>query len=159
MEYHFLPSALLSIALVITTIIVHYEILRAVWVQLPFLRRKPRRQIIFIVIAIFVAHTIAVWTYGAAFWFLETHMQFGALEGAYHDGHFLSYIYFSAATYSSLGLGDMYPVGPFRMLASVEVLNGLLLIGWSVTFTYFAMQQFWGWHISKMTQQLEEVED
>ncbi|HET8693301.1 MAG TPA: potassium channel family protein [Aquabacterium sp.] len=52
-------------------------------------------------------------------------------------------MYFSAETYTSLGFGDLTPVGPVRLLAGVEALNGLLLIGWSASFLYIAMQRFW----------------
>jgi len=52
-------------------------------------------------------------------------------------------MYFSAETYTSLGFGDITPVGPIRLLAGIEALNGLLLIGWSASFTYIAMERFW----------------
>lgn len=52
-------------------------------------------------------------------------------------------LYFSAETYSSLGYGDVVPGGDLRLLAGVEVLNGLLLIGWSASYTYIAMERFW----------------
>lgn len=56
---------------------------------------------------------------------------------------FTERLYFSASTYASLGLGDIAPLGDFRMLAVVEVLNGLVLIGWTISFTYLAMETFW----------------
>jgi hypothetical protein len=37
----------------------------------------------------------------------------------------------------------LVPQGPARMLAGVEALNGLLLIGWTSSFTYVAMAEFW----------------
>jgi hypothetical protein len=37
--------------------------------------------------------------------------------------------------YSSLGYGDHGPVGHAHLLTGVETLNGLLLIGWSASFT------------------------
>ncbi|MFL6662236.1 MAG: potassium channel family protein, partial [Rhizobacter sp.] len=52
-------------------------------------------------------------------------------------------LYFSAETYTSLGFGDITPVGPIRLLAGVEALNGLLLIGWSASFAYIAMERYW----------------
>jgi len=52
-------------------------------------------------------------------------------------------MYFSAETYTSLGFGDMTPIGPIRLIAAVEALNGLLLIGWSASFTYISMEKFW----------------
>lgn len=52
-------------------------------------------------------------------------------------------LYFSAETYTTLGFGDLTPAGPVRLLAGVEALNGLLLIGWSASYTYIAMERFW----------------
>ena len=56
---------------------------------------------------------------------------------------FASYLYFSAETYTTIGLGDIYPLGPLRLITGIEALNGLLLIGGSASFTYLAMQKFW----------------
>ena len=35
------------------------------------------------------------------------------------------------------------PVGPVRLVAGAEALNGLLLIGWSASYAYLAMERFW----------------
>jgi hypothetical protein len=50
---------------------------------------------------------------------------------------------FLAETYTSLGYGDVVPRGDVRLLAGIEALNGLLLIGWSVSYTFIAMERFW----------------
>lgn len=63
------------------------------------------------------------------------------LQGS--DASFSASLYFSAETYTSLGFGDLTPNGPVRLLAGVEALNGLLLIGWSASFTYLCMERFW----------------
>jgi Ion channel len=52
-------------------------------------------------------------------------------------------LYFSVETFTSTGFGDILPSGPVRMVAGAEALNGLLLIGWSASFTYLAMERFW----------------
>ncbi len=57
---------------------------------------------------------------------------------------FATLFYFSTETFTSLGFGDMMPVGPIRMLAGIEALNGLLLIGWSASYLYIAMERYWG---------------
>ena len=56
---------------------------------------------------------------------------------------FSSYLYYSATSYSSLGVGDVYARGSLRLISSFEVINGLTLIAWSATFTYFAVQKMW----------------
>jgi hypothetical protein len=33
-----------------------------------------------------------------------------------------------------------------RLVSGVEALNGLLLIGWSASFTYLAMERYWPLH-------------
>jgi hypothetical protein len=53
---------------------------------------------------------------------------------------------FSAVTYTSLGLGDYYPTRNLWLIAGVEALNGLVLIGWSASFTYLAMETYWPLH-------------
>ncbi|MCK7500292.1 MAG: hypothetical protein MZW92_65860 [Comamonadaceae bacterium] len=35
------------------------------------------------------------------------------------------------------------PQGALRALAGLEALNGLLLIGWTASYTYIAMRHFW----------------
>ena len=46
-------------------------------------------------------------------------------------------------TYSTVGFGDVVPIGPIRFLAGTEGLLGLLLIGCSASFTYLEMERFW----------------
>ncbi len=148
MEANFIASVIISIFMVMLTTSVYYEILRLVWNAMPNFKTKPRRLINIVVIAIFAGHTFSVWAYGFVYWLLVHHFDFGNIAGGL-DGSFISYVYFSAATYSSLGFGDVFPEGGLRMIAGVEVLNGLMLIGWSVTFSYIAMQQFWDLHKPK----------
>jgi Ion channel len=48
----------------------------------------------------------------------------------------LQFFYFAAKTYSTLGYGDLVPVGALRVVASVEALNGLMLLSWSGAFLF-----------------------
>ena len=47
---------------------------------------------------------------------------------------FLDFCYFAAETYSTLGYGDLVPLGALRVIASVEALNGVLLLTLSGAF-------------------------
>ena len=47
----------------------------------------------------------------------------------------LDYFYFSIVSYTSLGLGDVFPNDHLRFITGIEALNGLLLITWSGSFT------------------------
>ena len=57
----------------------------------------------------------------------------------------LDYFYFSIVSYTSLGLGDVFPHGHVRFLTGLEALNGLMLIAWSASFAYLAMGRLWPW--------------
>lgn len=150
--HEFLIAAMVSVVLVALSIFVFYEVLRAAWIIKERYTEKPRTMIYHLVIAIFLAHTLCVWIYGTAYWLMIdwwgvgdlhiTHSK-AVLDGAPQSlERLLAYVYFSVICYSSVGFGDLAPGGPIRMLSGIEALNGLLLIGWSVTYTYFAAEKF-----------------
>jgi hypothetical protein len=131
-----------SIILVVATILMLYETLRLTSNHLTELPVPPRARIIVVVLAAFVGHTAAVWTYAFAYWILAVRWKLGSFLGLPVDG-FLDCLYFSVVTYTSLGFGDQVPVSHARLIAGVEALNGLLLIGWTASFTYLSMERFW----------------
>jgi Ion channel len=132
--------------LVTATILIHYEVLRPTSRHLSELPVPPRFRILAVVIAAFVAHTIEVWLYGAAYWVLSDRLGFGALHAIEGQVGFEEYLYFSAVTYRTAGFGDLYPAGHLRLLSGVEALNGLMLVGWSASLTYLAMERYWPMH-------------
>ncbi len=66
----------------------------------------------------------------------------GTLEGIEVNNP-MEYLYYSSVILTSLGIGDVYPVGHIRFLTGIETLNGLLLIAWSGSFTFLAMGNLW----------------
>ena len=130
-------------ALVAFTVAIHYEMLRFVNAALPSLSIPGRSKVLVVIFAAFVAHALEIAVYGTAVWVLVSDLGLGSLTGA-AGFLFQNCLYFSAETYTSLGFGDLAPVGPVRLLAGVEALNGLLLIAWSASYTYLAMERFWG---------------
>jgi hypothetical protein len=141
-----------SALLVLVTILIHYEVLRFTSERLADLPLPPRPRIVVVVLAAFAAHTVEVWLYGGAYWLLTLQLGVGSFGGDPPAAGFEDCLYLSVVTYTSLGLGDLYPVSHARLLAGVEALNGLLLIGWSASFTYLAMQRYWPLHKSRRRQ-------
>jgi hypothetical protein len=140
-------AMLICVVLVVATIVIHYEALRVASIHLPDIPVPARFRIIFAVLAAFAAHTVEVWLYGVAYWAMSGHFAFGALKGPEGAGAgFEECLYFSAVTYSTVGFGDLYSTDHLRLVAGVEALNGLLLIGWSASFTYLTMQEYWPMH-------------
>jgi len=138
-----MPLVILACCLlVVATTVIHYEVLRWLNSGLPVLGIPNRAKLVVVILTAFVAHAIEIALYGAVMYVLSAGFEVGSLAG--DAGISLgSYMYFSAETYTSLGFGDVTPLGPIRLLAGVEALNGLLLIGWSASFTYVAMERFW----------------
>jgi hypothetical protein len=140
MESFFIASAI-SLVLLVLCVGLFYEVLAHVWLWLPRFEGRPRRQIMLTIVASFIAHTAAVWIFGIAYYLLANRFGFGDLAGTI-DHRLLDYVYFSGVTYSSLGLGDVYPTGEMRLLIAVEAILGLILIGWTITYTYLATDKY-----------------
>lgn len=124
------------------TTLIHYEVLRGLTAKLPTLGIPARQKLLVVIFMAFVAHTIEITLYGLVLYLSVSHSSVGYLSGP-GGASFANCMYFSAETYASLGFGDLVPVGPIRLLAGVEALNGLLMIGWSASYTYIAMERFW----------------
>jgi len=140
-----LHALLFSSILVVACVLIHYEVLRSTSVLLGRLTMPPRPRILVVMLAVFFAHTVEVWMYAVAYYLLANHLGIGGFGGTL-ENHFTDYLYFSTSTYSSLGYGDVYPLGGLRLMAGIETVTGLVMIGWSASFTYLAMEKFWGLH-------------
>jgi len=134
-----------SVTLVMITILVLYETLRLTSEHLAELPVPPRWRIVAVVLAAFAGHTVAVWIYAGAYWLIVLKLGLGAFSGVPVET-FEDCLFVSVVAYSSLGYGDHAPLGHARLLTGVEALNGLLLIGWSASFTYLAMERYWPLH-------------
>jgi len=131
-----------SLLLIALTTLIHYEVLRSLHVGLPRLRIPIRTKLLVVIFAAFVAHVAEIALYAVTLFVLTHYPGEGSLAGG-KAITFIDCLYFSAETYTSLGMGDIAPRGPVRLLAGVEALNGLLLIAWSASFTYLSMEKFW----------------
>ena len=135
--------ATFCIALLVFTTIIHYEVLRALTVSLPAMAVPPRSKLIVVIFGAFFTHVAEIVLYALTIYLLARYLGLGTLGDSHHFSVSVA-MYFSAETYTSLGYGDYIPSGDLRLLAGVEALNGLLLIGWSASYTYIAMERFWG---------------
>ncbi|MGB1923168.1 MAG: ion channel [Alcanivorax sp.] len=134
-------ASMVSLAMVLTTVTLHYWTLAGLSA---LLKRWPdfRGEILLVVMVMFVAHMVEVTLYAWVYLILDQGDTAMNLAGAV-DGSFLDHLYFSTACYTSLGLGDLYPLGTLRLIAGVEALNGLILITWSASFAFLVMQRRW----------------
>jgi hypothetical protein len=51
--------------------------------------------------------------------------------------------YFSMVTYTTLGFGDVVLTGPWRMLASIQAANGVIIFGWTTALIFYFIQRIY----------------
>lgn len=134
--------SIICLALVALTTLIHYEVLSLINARLPATRIPTRAKLLVAVYAAFAAHALEITVYGMVLFILVRDFSLGGFSGSQVPSFTLC-MYFSAETFTSLGFGDVIPLGPIRLLAGAETLNGLLLIGWSASYLYIAMERFW----------------
>lgn len=134
----------LSFSAVITVICVtvHYEAMSWSSRLIHGLHLRRRARIVGLIFLLLVAHVIEVWIFAFAYWTLDGWESFGGLLGPFEEGA-LDFVYFSVTTFTTVGFGDIVPVGPVRILCGTEALVGLGLITWSASLAFLEMQLDW----------------
>ncbi|MXO73121.1 ion channel [Alteraurantiacibacter buctensis] len=75
-----------------------------------------------VVLALFALHGTEIWLYALVY------LQIGALQGLEEA------VYFSTITYGTVGYDDDGFHPAWQLVAAVEGINGVLLLGWSTAF-------------------------
>ncbi len=130
-----------TMAAVCLCVLAHYEGLLFTSRRLAHLGGPPRVKVLYAISSVLALHVAEIWIFGLVFWLLLRLPEFGHLGPT--ALHLFDYIYFSSATYTTVGFGDLAPVGPIRFLAGTEGLTGFVMITWSASFTYLEMERFW----------------
>ena len=74
------------------------------------------------VLGLFLLHTVEIWMWAGVFFMKEAVVPF-------QDA-----LYYSTATFSTVGAGNVIVDPQWRLLASLEAINGFILIGWSTAY-------------------------
>jgi len=83
--------------------------------------------------ALAVKHALDILFWAVAFWIFAG-PQFADFETA---------IYFSSVTYTTLGYGDVVLVSRWRLLCSLEAINGMILFGLSTALLFVLIEELW----------------
>ncbi len=124
------------------TVLIHYQMLYQISRLLPRMKIRHRFRILFGVFGALTAHTIEVWIYALAYFVMIHALGWGTLAGTVNST-LMDCAYFSFATFSTVGYGDVYPTDHLRFLSGLESLTGLVLITWTASFLYYEMQRYW----------------
>ncbi len=71
---------------------------------------------------LFILHSVEIWSYAVLYHWV------GAIR-SFEDA-----LYFSTATYATIGDGDLTLSKTWRVLGAIEGANGVILLGWSTAF-------------------------
>ena len=137
-----------GVAVVVTAlaVLIHYEGVHALarrYSRRVVERERDRRAMLKIIFSLIGLHVIEIWCFGLAYWGLAAVPGTGYVHGEHGTDTLFDAIYLSATTYSTVGFGDLAPVGAIRLISGLESLIGLLLITWSASFTYLEMSRLW----------------
>ena len=121
-------------------VLIHYEALSLLSVLMKEIKNK---YTIFLgVCGILIIHTIEVWIFAFIYYYLHHHIDYGHLSGNF-DGSLLDCVYFSFTIYTTLGFGDIEPIGHIKYLTGIQALIGFVLITWTASFLFIQMRKYW----------------
>lgn len=137
-----LISYIVNILIVAAAVGIHFEMLNWLSVKVPAMPIRNRARVVVALLGAIFAHMVEIWLFAIAYYVIIYTGKMGALEGNF-DGTVYDCFYFSITTYTTVGYGDIAPLGDVRFLAGLEALTGLVLITWTASFLYVEMQKFW----------------
>lgn len=139
----------LCLALVVScfAVLIHYEALRLISAWLIDQPGVSRLRVLAVIFGVLAAHALEAGLFAIGFWLGAEILHFGRFVGRAPADVF-QYYSFALETYTTQGVGDLYPIGGLRLLASLEPLVGLILIGWSTSLTFMVMARDWRTKIS-----------
>ena len=119
-------------ALIVTTVIVHAVSLELILKAFVAIRTDIKvrwRAVAFalVILAVFVAHVIEIWIWAIFYYFKASTSEIPTLEAA---------VYFSTSSFTTVGFGDLVLSEDWRLLSSLEAINGMILFGWSTAFIF-----------------------
>lgn len=136
-------SFLLGLFLVSACVLMHYETLRLLNDRVSKVKFvSTRAKVLVALVGALCSHLLQIAVFALAYYLLKDKFGMGGFGGTFEDS-LSSFLYFSSETYTTLGFGDIYPVGSLRMICGIESLIGLLMVSWTASFTYLEMRRYW----------------
>ena len=135
-------TTLAALLCLLTTTGIHAEGLNVIRLEIDRHPIDERLRLTIVVSSAILLHLIEIGFYAVAIWVLNVIINVGDIVGA-REFSGMDYFYYSAETITALGSGDLSATEGLRLIASIEPLNGLVLIAWTGAFTYWATGHYW----------------
>ena len=133
---------LLNTLVIAVVVIIHYEFLYRMTLFIPKMHVNHRYRIVVGVCGSLLAHSLEIWVFALAYYFMNKADGWGHLYGNF-SGTLMDCVYFSFTVFTTLGFGDIQPKGDLRYLTGIESLTGLVLITWTASFLYLEIKRHW----------------
>jgi hypothetical protein len=136
-----LINVLLGLFIIGLTVVIqaqgtNYWLQKFITVQKRLSRERFKKRTVRILIAtssfLITLHLIQASLWALLYLFLPGITEFQSFEKA---------VYFSLVTFTTLGYGEITIDSTNRILAGLEAINGIILIGWSTAFMFFVYQE------------------
>ncbi len=140
-----LLTLMINILLVVICVLIHFTFMSVVAKKINTSKIMKQYQLLLHCFSGLLAHIVEILVFATAIFVMIHDPNLGTLSGDY-NGTFSDTIYFSITTYTSLGYGDIEPEGWIRFTAGIETLLGLMMITWTASLLYLAMEKQWQHH-------------
>ncbi|HZM00777.1 MAG TPA: ion channel [Planctomycetota bacterium] len=130
---------------------IHHRMFELLTTHPPRVHVLERHRVTLGIVGAIGAHLVEIGVFAVAMSLLHrlpAGWHVGDLQGA-EAREMTDSLYCSAMSYTTLGLEGVSPVGAIRLLVGIEALPGLVLVAWSVSFTYVQMENYWSTHQRK----------
>ncbi|UCG25898.1 MAG: two pore domain potassium channel family protein [Chloroflexota bacterium] len=127
---------------IVASVLLHlgsFQVLVKLWEKNTSLRRW---RIAVLIVGFIIVHLIEIAVFSLAIDTLLQDGSFGHLEGVDVESAG-SLFYYSAITYTTVGYGDITPIGDIRLFAGVEALTGMVLVAWTASAIFTVTHRTW----------------
>ncbi len=140
----------LTAIIVALAVLLHFEMLRQLSRIIPKMATMLRFRVLCALFGALIAHIVEVQLFAVGYYAM-THfpwpdlVNFGTIVNSEGEAtvSLRDCSYFSFVSYTTLGFGEIIPVGHIRFLSGLEALTGLVLVAWTASFMYVEMERFW----------------
>lgn len=129
-----LQQILIGGFLIVATVVVHAVCLEfilkiALAVELEIQAKWRSIYFSLTVLGVSLAHVLEIWLWAVLYYFLD---EIPTFEAA---------LYFSTSSFTTVGFGDITLSEEWRLLSSLESVNGMILFGWSTAFIFACVRR------------------
>lgn len=145
-----LETVAISAIIVALAVLIHFEMLRQLSRIIPKMATMLRFRVLCALFGALIAHIVEVQLFAMGYYAM-THfpwpdmVNFGTVVNSAGKATVTlrDCSYFSFVSYTTLGFGEIIPVGHIRFLSGLEALTGLVLVAWTASFMYVEMESYW----------------